>query len=111
MTDDQAPDLLPETLPFKVPVTGEGHKHQIGVFYGLAQALDALQAVPQERRVPGFNYALALVQMEEAEARAQMMGLNLRAVAVAGHDITRVKNIALQGNVLVCTPVAPGEEA
>jgi hypothetical protein len=109
--DAATPDMFPETLPFEVEVTGDSHKHAIGKYYGLCEAMDALEVVPEAKRVPGFSYAMAIIQRELAEAKAEIMSLNLRAVAGAGHDINAIGNIAFRGQVLICTPLPPTEEA
>lgn len=106
---EETPDMFPETLPIEVEVTGNGHKHGIGEFYGAAKVMDALEAVPENRRAPGFSHALAIAQSVLSDLKADLMGQNLRAIAAAGHDITNVKNVALKGQVLICTPYAPGD--
>jgi hypothetical protein len=109
--DAATPDMFPETLPFEVEVTGDAHKHAIGKYYGLCEAMDALEVVPEAKRVPGFSYAMAIIQRELAEAKAEIMGLNLRAVAASGRDINQLANVALHGQRLICTPLPPAEEA
>jgi hypothetical protein len=109
--DAATPDMFPETLPFDVTVTGDNHKHAIGLFYGAAAILDALEAVPEAKRVPGFSYAMAIAEREVAQQKADLMSLNLRAIAGAGHDINAIGNIAFRGQVLICTPLPPTEEA
>jgi hypothetical protein len=101
--------MFPETLPFEVEVTGDGHKHAVGEFYGAHAILDALKDVHERQRAPGFALAMAIAERVEAEMRTKMLGLNLRAVAAAGHDLARVKNISLKGNMLICERYSPDE--
>lgn len=110
MTEPTA-DMFPETLPREVALTDPADIIRLGEMHGLLRAQEALQAVPENKRVPGFAYALALIDREAADARASMTSRNLRAIARAGIDITAVANVGARGSTLIVTPAPPGEEA
>ncbi|MFD3263147.1 hypothetical protein [Phenylobacterium ferrooxidans] len=107
----QAEDLYPETLPTEVEITNSRHLMQIGEWSGIAKCVAALKDVPDNRRTPGFSYALALLEAQEAESRAGMMHRNLAAASKAGVEIHTMRALGFDGSKLVCTPFAPGEEA
>lgn len=61
--------------------------------YGLAQALEALGGRKPVSVLPGFALAVALVEKELADERANMSGEVYRTAAKAGHDIARASAI------------------
>lgn len=67
----------------------------ISELHGAALALGALLDSEQKPKsqLPGFAMALALVEREIAEMRAQMAGAVYRCAARAGHDISNVRSI------------------
>jgi hypothetical protein len=97
--------------PREIEITNEGHKFRVGEYLGAAHVLDVLEKIPEAKRTPGFNYAIALVERECAEARAKIMASNLRAVAAAGWDINQVGNISLAGFKLIVEAAPQSEEA
>lgn len=66
---------------------------QIWQTYGLAQAYEALGGKKPKSQLPGFALALALVDKELAEMRAQMSGAIYRCAARAGHDVAKIAAI------------------
>lgn len=70
-------------------------KRVISELHGAAIALSALMTDDQKPKsqLPGFAMALALVEKEVAEMRAQMAGAVYRCAAKAGHDISNVRGI------------------
>jgi hypothetical protein len=67
----------------------------ISELHGAAMALGALLDRDQKAKstLPGFSLALALVEKEVADMRAQMAGAVYRCAAKAGHDISNVTSI------------------
>jgi hypothetical protein len=61
--------------------------------YGLAQAFEALGGSKAKSALPGFVLAVALVEKELADERANMSGEVYRTAARAGHDISKVAGI------------------
>lgn len=72
-------------------------KRVISELHGAAIALGSLLNHDDDRRpkssLPGFALAVALVEKEVAEMRAQMAGAVYRCAAKAGHDVSNLKNI------------------
>lgn len=66
---------------------------QIWRTLGLAQAFEALGGSEPKSKLPGFALAVALVEKELADMRAQMAGAVYRAAAKAGHDVASVASI------------------
>lgn len=56
---------------------------------GLSIAVAALGADEPKSALPGFRYALALVEKELADMRAQMAVAAFRLAASHGHDIAK----------------------
>lgn len=67
----------------------------ISELHGAAIALQSLlgDGDKPKSQLPGFTLALALVEKEVAEMRAQMAGAVYRCAAKAGHDICNVRSI------------------
>lgn len=69
----------------------------ISELHGAATALSALflggDPDKPKSQLPGFMLALALIEKEVADMRAQMAGAVYRCAAKAGHDISNVKSI------------------
>jgi len=66
----------------------------ISELHGAATVLAALYDGDKPRsQLPGFTMALALVEREVAEMRAQMAGAVYRCAAKAGHDVANVRSI------------------
>src|SRR5690242_14630778 len=67
----------------------------ISELHGAAIALGSL--LDNDRRpksaLPGFALAVALVEKEVAEMRAQMAGAVYRCAAKGGHDVSNLRNI------------------
>lgn len=83
---------MPETQ--KIKITDSAHAATISEWAGLARAETTLDQ-SKLGSLPGFALAVALVSKEAADARAQAMTANLKAVARAGHDICQTKSISL----------------
>lgn len=69
---------------------------QISELHGAAIALAALVSGDDHKpksQLPGFALAVALVEKEVADMRAQMSGAVYRCAAKAGHDISNVRSI------------------
>jgi hypothetical protein len=70
-------------------------KRVISELHGISVALAAL--TDEKRKaistLPGFAFALALVEKEAAEMRAQMAGAVYRCAAKAGHDVSMLSSI------------------
>jgi hypothetical protein len=67
----------------------------ISELHGAAVALTALlpDGKTPKSSLPGFALAVALVEKEVAEMRAQMAGAVYRCAAKAGHDIANLRSI------------------
>lgn len=67
----------------------------ISELHGAAIALGGLLNEDQKPKsaLPGFAFAVALVEKEVAEMRAQMAGAVYRCAAKAGHDVSSVRSI------------------
>ena len=73
------------------------HRRDLGIALGLAAALNYLRDRTEPfERLPGYNTAIALIEMLEAQHRAHVAGMNFRAAAAAGIDI-RCHMIGLKG--------------
>lgn len=70
-------------------------KRIISEFHGAVIALGGLLDGDRKPRsqLPGFGFAVALVEKEVAEMRAHMAGAIYRCAAKAGHDVSNLKNI------------------
>lgn len=70
-------------------------KRIISELHGAAMALGSLVDDDRKPRsaLPGFAFAVALVEKEVAEMRAQMAGAVYRCAAKAGHDVSSLRNI------------------
>lgn len=70
-------------------------KRVISELHGAAIALGALLDGDRKPRsaLPGFAFAVALVEKEVAEMRAQMAGAVYRCAAKAGHDVSNLRQI------------------
>lgn len=69
-------------------------KRIISEFHGGAFVLDALMDGEKPKSsLPGFALAVALVEKQIADMRAQMAGAVYRCAARAGHDISNVTSI------------------
>lgn len=79
----------------QVKITDPAHAASISEWYGLVRAEHALEQVKMDA-LPGFGLAKALIGKEAADARAQAMTANLKAVAREGIDIVQTKNISLE---------------
>jgi len=101
---------LPGVAPHRVEITEFAHLLSVGEFYGIQNALERLEKTPESKRAPGFAYAVALIEAMSANARANLMHRNLRAVAANRINIAEMKSIGLEGMTIVVTPYAPGEE-
>lgn len=77
--------------------------------YGLAQAFEALGGSKPKSVLPGFTLAVALIEKELADERANMSGEIYRTAARAGHDIARAA--AIYTNVVNGRPVVQIEFA
>jgi hypothetical protein len=76
---------------------GEKHAWLFMRLVGASEVLDALQSVKGvAATTPGFGHAMALAERQVADLRANIGGEALRAVARAGHDITRVPSVYTQ---------------
>jgi hypothetical protein len=77
-----------DDLLYVDPLNDE-HRVDIGIAMGLAAAINTLQGGSATfEKLPGFNTAIALLQAVEAQHRAQIAGMNFRAAAKAGHDLS-----------------------
>jgi hypothetical protein len=65
--------------------------------YGLASAFEALGGPKPKSQLPGFALALALVEKELADHRANMSGAVYRCAAKAGFDVSNV--VAIYSNI------------
>lgn len=72
----------------EVPITNQKTLRAVYETYGVARALEALKKY-SDCKAPGFALALAAVEAECANARAELSGEVLRETARAGHDIGR----------------------
>lgn len=61
--------------------------------YGLAQAFEALGGDKPKSQLPGFALAVALIEKELADHRANVSGEVYRSAARAGHDIGKAAAI------------------
>ncbi|WP_441235630.1 hypothetical protein [Bradyrhizobium sp. 930_D9_N1_4] len=78
--------------------------------YGLAQAFEALGGDRPKSTLPGFAFALALVEKEMADQRAAMSGAVYKAAARAGHDINNVASILTDiKNGKPCIQIVPAD--
>jgi hypothetical protein len=70
-------------------------KRVISELHGAAIALSALRDGDDKPKstLPGFILALALVEKEIADMRAQMAGAVYRCAAKAGHDVSQLRSI------------------
>jgi hypothetical protein len=72
-------------------------KRVISELHGAAIALGSLLNHDDDRRpksaLPGFALAVALIEKEVAEMRAQMAGAVYRCAAKAGHDVSNLRQI------------------
>lgn len=70
-------------------------KRVISELHGAAIVLAALKDEKDNAKsaLPGFALALALVEKEVADMRAQMAGAVYRCAAKAGHDIAKLSSI------------------
>ena len=71
-------------------------KRIISELHGAAIALSALMidgGNKAKSQLPGFMLAVALVEKEVADMRAQMAGAVYRCAAKAGHDVANVRSI------------------
>ncbi len=72
-----------------IPPLNDDHRREIGIALGLTAAVNVLrEGQADHQRLPGFNTALALIEAIEATHRAHVAGLNFRAAAKAGVNIT-----------------------
>ena len=78
----------------KIKITDPAHASIISEWVGLTRAEAAIEA-QKMGAMPGYALAAAIVAREVADARAQAMTANLKAVAKAGIDIVLTKNISL----------------
>jgi hypothetical protein len=60
---------------------------------GLAQAFEALGGNKPKSQLPGFALALALIEKDLADERANMSGEVYRTAARAGFDVAKVAGI------------------
>lgn len=65
-----------------------------GIMTGMATARDLLEGAAD---LPGMGLARALIDAEVGKYRAAFAVDNLRIVAAAGHDITKVKTVHTVG--------------
>jgi hypothetical protein len=68
----------------------------ISELHGAATALAALVDGPDHKpksALPGFALAVAFVEKEIADMRAQMAGAVYRCAAKAGHDVSQLRSI------------------
>lgn len=85
------------TDPIPVEITDPGHAMRINRWIGQVEALEALEKKSKEfDRLPGFALAHAILQKEVTEARSIAVAENLRAVARAGIDVAKVRNVGLE---------------
>lgn len=69
-------------------------KRVISELHGAAIVLSALMDGDKPKSaLPGFALAVAMVEKEVADMRAQMAGAVYRCAAKAGHDISNVRSI------------------
>jgi hypothetical protein len=67
---------------------------QVYIAHGIAMALEAMpQADDPHGKLPGSVLSRALVERVYADERAMLSAAVLKAVAKAGHDILRVKQV------------------
>jgi hypothetical protein len=65
------------------------HVRNIGISMGLTAAMNYLADRAEVfEKLPGYNSARALIQELEAQQRAHVAGMNFRAAAAAGVDIS-----------------------
>ncbi len=111
MSEPETPDMFPETLPQEVEITDRLHILKLGEVHGFMAAVDLLRAIPEAKRTPGFNYAIALVEAESHAHRADIIARNIRVAAKAGVDVAQTARINIRGYTLIVEPFPPGEEA
>jgi hypothetical protein len=82
--------------PQMLEITDRGHAAALLRFIGMSEAREALRAVPDFKRVPGFALAEAVLDSELGQHRAAIVMENLRAVARAGVDVAKTKTVTLE---------------
>lgn len=98
---------MSEKLPHgavTVEITDPHHLVRVGQMYGQAELIEALNAVPNASRLPGFGLALAVAEKVFAEKRADTVAANIRLIAKAGHDVATNRSLTLQGTSLILEP-------
>jgi hypothetical protein len=95
-----------------VPITDVKHRVAVGRFFGAAMMLEALEkAEKQFGKLPGYNAALAVAQRECAEVKVSLYGMNTKAAAKAGVDLSQWRVYSLDGENVICHPIdLTGEE-
>ncbi|RUV99354.1 MULTISPECIES: hypothetical protein [unclassified Mesorhizobium] len=82
--------------PQLIDITEPNHVASVWRYIATIEVLEALKKVPDFQRVPGFSLALALVEKEVAEDKAESVQRNLRAVAATGVDVSKVQRVELE---------------
>jgi len=80
----------------RLPITSPVHAARLSRWYGGLVVLDALKAVADFDKLPGFALAMATVEREVATMHSAAVTQNLQALVRAGHDITAVISIDLE---------------
>lgn len=101
-------DML-EVEPVRLKLTRYADILQVGKLFGAATVVEALSSVKEDRRGPGFGYAVAIAERELADLRTGLYGSNLRRLAKAGVNISRVKAVSMDGDEIVASFYADGE--
>lgn len=77
------------SLKYEVHVTNHKALEAMWQVYAMARVQQALKEGGRGTTAPGFALAVAIVDAEFANARAEMSGEVLREASRAGHDIGR----------------------
>lgn len=72
------------------------HVATVSRWIGAVMVREAMEQAKEFDKLPGFALARALVDKEVEDMRGQALMMNLRAVAKAGHDIARTRNVGLE---------------
>lgn len=83
--------------PVYVEITDPAHLAQMWRWMSLVDHANVLARVPEFHKVPGFGLASALLDKEIAEEKSTAVMMNMRAIAAAGIDVTKVAQIHIEG--------------
>lgn len=72
------------------------HVAVVSRWIGAVMAQEALEGAKEFDRLPGFALARAIISKEVEDMRGQALMMNLRAVAKAGRDVAKLRNVSLE---------------